>query len=99
MLFKPFVKTFKLCNKYYVYEVNTNDVIKISKELYDYLMHSNNVVSDDVDDTVKNEVKTLIEQGFLIDKYPCTIEHTETPILRSILANNLGKLTLQVTQS
>lgn len=99
MLFKPFVKTFKLCNKYYMYEVNTNDVIKISKELYDYLMHSNNVISDDVDDTVKNEVNTLIEQGFLIDKHPCTIEHTETPILRSILANNLGKLTLQVTQS
>lgn len=99
MSFKPFVKAFEFCNKYFIYEVNTNDTIKISRELYNYLKHSNNIITDDVDDTVKNEVDALMEQGFLIDKYPCTIEHTETPILKSVLTNHLVKMTLQVTQS
>lgn len=99
MSFKPFIKTFELCNKCFMYEVNTNDVIEISKDFYNYLKHSNNQISDDVDDSVKIEIKTLMEKGFLNDKHPRVIEHTQTSILKSILANNLNKLTLQVTQA
>ncbi len=95
---KPFIHLFRTPGGYYVYDVNTNVILKIEKEDYKYL-------SEQQKDTIqsKNSVKnSWVEEvkgrGFLSSKKIKEIIHPSNDLLEYYLNNKVKMITLQVTQ-
>ena len=99
----PFIDLFKVTNNYYLYDVNSNKVALISKQLADILMNNNGSSVEEISKKAslkeKKEITSLIENGMLSDRKPQDIEHPATIFLRSYTDNYVESLTLQVTQS
>ncbi len=98
---KPFIHLFRTFHSYYVYDVNTDSIVKISKDLYEYL---HKVCTEDsvldFEDAAENNsaISNLIKAGFLSSNRLEEIIHPQTDIVEYILNNKLSMLTLQVTQ-
>jgi len=90
----PFIHLFNVANKYCFYDVNKNNVLEISKEVYDYLLNS-----DTSNENVLSEIKSLKNRGYLSTKRITKIEHPMTPLISNYLDNKMQMITLQVTQN
>lgn len=87
-----YIHVFSLFNTaYFVYDVNTDCIIKIDKDTYNILKrHSNE----------KNKQIIEMEQGgFLNHKRVNIIEHPEDKVIESHLNSKIQSITLQVTQN
>lgn len=97
---KPFIHLFEAGKKKYIYDVNTNEILKISKELYkyieDYLYYNKNLIPDS---NIEKELKNLKKYGFLKSKRVENTEHPETKFLKYHIDNKLSSVVLQVTQN
>lgn len=92
---KPFIHTFKTSNNYYVYDVNTDKILKIPQSIYDILNDKDNEFELSNNEYIIN----LKNKGYLKSTKVEETEHPETKYLRYTLENKLDTILLQVTQN
>ena len=91
---EPFAYPFRTLGGHYIYDVNTNKIVKVSEEVHDYFKSGTNELLP----AVENEIGKMKEKGFLSGKRIKEILHPASNTLEYILDSSLEKLTLQVTQ-
>lgn len=89
---KPFIHCFKTAKEYYVYDVNTDKIIQVSFETYNFL--ENNIW----DEKAEREIEKLINEGYLKRTRVEEVKHFATDFFESYLENRMNQLVLQVTQ-
>jgi uncharacterized protein len=92
---KPFVHLFKNPGGYYIFDVNTNAIIKTNKQVYDFLQAGQ--LSYDDNDSV-HAIEKLKARGFLSSKRVKEITHPFDDTVEYYLSNKLKMIILQVTQ-
>lgn len=97
----PFIHTFSVGEKYYVFDVNTDKILNISKSLYQYL--EKKLPEEELENLEDAEIKEVIAEmrkmGFLKTKRVKCTEHPYTPYVNSFLESRVTSLVLQVTQN
>lgn len=93
---KPFVHLMETPKNKYAFDVNTNQLIRLSNEVYDYLKTNCN---EEPDENVMEQIDELKKQGFLSSNHPQEIIHPDTDNLEYLMSNKLSHITLQVTQN
>lgn len=88
---KPFVHIFKTSDCFYLYDVNKDQIIRISDEAAKALKRHGGAQS--------SEITSLREHGFLDSNRVSETEHPATKLLPYHLKNKMTQLILQVTQS
>lgn len=95
-MMKPFIYYFETPKNKYFYDVNSNAIVRVSPDLYDFLKSGHFLEGSDV--TVSEEIVALMQAGMLgANQWKC-IEHPETELLKEKLDGSIDTLTLQVTQ-
>lgn len=88
---KPFIHLFETSEGKYCYDVNTDDILKVSEETYKVLegdrQHNN------------SQINKLEMAGYLKTNRVSISKHPMTDYLEGFYQNNLNALTLQVTQN
>lgn len=92
--FQPFIHLLEIPYGKYVYDVNKSSVIKVPDAVYAYLEDT----TSEPDTEVREYLEDLKAQGYLKEKHVKVSEHPVTEYYHSFVKNNLGQLTLQVTQ-
>lgn len=91
---RVFIHLFKTANTYYMYDVNTNSIVRINEVLYKNLKRSKKIIDDD------SQILKLRNRGFLTPiGEKIEIFHPLTDKVDNYLQNNLSLLILQVTQN
>lgn len=90
----PYIHLFETPLGYYVYDVNTNNIIKIENELYDYL--SGKAIKTQ---RIDAQIELLKRNGYLRTDRVEKTEHPMTELLPIYLDTKVGQLLLQVTQN
>ena len=93
---KPFVHLMETPKNKYAFDVNSNQLVRLSEELYDYLK------TDCIEEPVENikvQINELRGQGLLLPDRPQKIMHPDTDNLDYLMNNKLSHITLQVTQN
>lgn len=96
----PFIKLFKSPNAYYAFDVNKDNIVRISQSTYSYLqslLKGNNTLNADKE--VLDEVMSLKNNGYLSSKRVSLIKHPCSDVIETYLARNINMITLQLTQS
>ena len=91
----PFIHLFKTPLGFYLYDVNTGQILKIDKRVYNYLAN----VKKDTDEETLQKINILREEGFLKNNRVEITEHPYTELLPFALQTRMGNLILQVTQN
>lgn len=87
---RAFIHLFRCSTGYYLYDVNTDAILKISMETYNCLKKG----------LPENyQIKCLKDNGYLSNNRPKITEHPMTPYLKSFYEKNINSVTLQVTQN
>lgn len=95
---KPFIHEFSTYDNKYVYDVNTNKILKINKDCSDILnsIHKGEVSIEAINDNpILSKLKV---QGYLSSHKLSEIIHPEDELLEFRLNSKLNLLILQVTQ-
>ncbi len=104
---RPNIHLLRVYDKYILYDVDTNSIISVPKNLYGFLQSIRNLSDDEIQkqlETVPMElqqnIKYLEQQGLLhqVNKN-MQIKHIETDVLQELFDGNLSMMTLQVTQN
>lgn len=88
----PFIHLFSCSTGLYLYDVNTDTILKVEKETYNCLKSKHNIENNE-------QILKLKRAGYLKSKHVQISEHPATQFLFNFYMNNLGSLTLQVTQN
>ena len=98
---KPFIHTFKAGKSYFIYDVNTDKILKVNAAVYNYLnkIEHNLEKESDWNIEIEDEINTLINYGFLKNKRVSKTMHPETKYIKYHIENNLSSIILQVTQN
>ena len=99
----PVIKTFIIDNQFYVYDTYTNNIIKVSSELYKEIQK---LISLGVSKYKKldnctiehRDVLWLIEKGYFKSNFIKNIIHPDTSHISYLLNRGVNDLTLQVTR-
>lgn len=101
--YKPFIHLFVTNNKYHLFDVNTNSIVNISKELFAVFqeilkLEGNMQLSENTESSQK--ISKMISLG-LLKPYPkeIEIEHPASETLADQLSKNVSFMTLQLTQN
>lgn len=92
---KPFIKLLQSPHHYYFFDVNRNQVVRVSEKTYRNLqkwVHTGEQPCSD------QAVGQLQKQGYLSSFHVKEIEHPMTPILEDLLRTKVHSLVLQLTQ-
>lgn len=92
---KPFIHLLETPLHKYAYDVNTNQIIRLTDDLYDYFKNHS---SSEPSENIKRQIDELNKKGYLLSKHIKKIRHPETDFLKYHLDKNICQLTLQVTQ-
>lgn len=87
---------------YYIYDGNHNQIIKVYKELFDYItcfFNQGNIESHLFSKKVKNDLIQLKELGYFNSTNIKKVEHPLTNGLEYILDRKINQITLQITQN
>ena len=95
----PFVYLLKTNNHPYVYDVNTNQVVRVSEELFQYLKATNLNRDRIKTDSIIQEESSLKAKGYLNPYRPEHIYRPDTEDLDYYLNHRMSEMILQVTQS
>lgn len=87
---KPFIHLFKTSKAYYLYDVNTDQILDIPKRIYFLLKNEN------YEDSY---IEKLIEYGYLKSCHVEKTEHPYTEYLEYYFNNRMNSLVLQLTQN
>ncbi|KUO77166.1 MAG: hypothetical protein APF77_01745 [Clostridia bacterium BRH_c25] len=93
-----YVHLFQTRDNNYVYDVNTNSILKVSKEIYDYLKQRTDGCKESVNEQMEQEIGKMLSAGFLSSKRMREVEHPYSELLPYFIKNMLNTITLQVTQ-
>jgi uncharacterized protein len=93
----PYIHLFKTPDNYYIYDVNTNRILRTQKDIYEYLVESKNTL-DTLNITNSEDLQRLIDKGYLSSNRVREIEHPDHELLAYYIKNRLCTITLQVTQ-
>lgn len=99
MKLKPFIYMLKTINSFYFYDVNRNDIVAITPELYNYL--SRLLTDEEVipAQEIVSQIKILTNNGYLSSNKVKEIKHPSIPNVQPFLNRKLIRLVLQVTQN
>jgi len=96
----PFIHLFSTSEGKYLYDVNTDAILKIPEEVYDYLYNK------DLNNDVKKGsyyaaqyIEELKNQGYLNTNRVKVTEHPGTELLKYYINNKTSMITLQITQN
>jgi radical SAM domain protein len=92
---KPFIRLLKTPFGKYIYDVNTNMILKISPETYDYLKSDNAEPSE----SVKNQISEMKKNGFMSSNRVKEVRHPMTDKIEDYLSKKVNRITLQITQN
>lgn len=92
----PFIHHFKTANCYYVYDVNTNAILKLDEIVYKSLLYEKDIKH--CNNEVQICIKALKSQGYLSSNRLKKIQHPDDDLIPFYLNSSLKSLTLQVTQ-
>lgn len=98
---KPFIHLFKTPYAYYIYDVNTNSILRTGEAIFQYLFkEQKNLLKEDelYSSEVFKAIDDLKEDGFLSSNRPSEIIHPQNEYLEYLLDYKLSKMTLQITQ-
>ena len=90
----PFIKLIKTINSHYLYDVNRDEIIKISKELYEF--YKKKLL---INTRIEKEIKALKQQGYLSDKHPTNTINPLSTFLGDYVDRKINQVTLQLTQN
>lgn len=91
---KPFIHTFCTSGGYYVYDVNTDTILQVSKSVYDKLINGNPAeLEEDL------YVKRLKDYGYLKPNRKRITEHPDTRFIRYFAEKKVEGIILQLTQN
>lgn len=103
VMFFMFIELYHMLDGYVIFDVNTNLVFRISKELYVFLIKNKAKKYHDIKDVIpinlRSEFSFLLSQGCLLDNYPSIIEHPANRFLKSLSQGSLSIMLLQVTRA
>lgn len=91
----PFIHLFQTAFGYYLYDVNTNQIIKIKQDTYERLSNQEKGYKTDTNE----EIEILYENGYLKNNKVQNVNHPYTELLPYALENKIHILILQVTQN
>lgn len=97
---QPFVHLISSPYGYYIFDVNTNSILKTSRKVFKYLHDEQNNIQNREYDTneIEHIISKLKNEGFLSSKRPKEIIHPKDKYLEYYLTNKVRKITLQLTQ-
>ena len=98
---KLLVLPFKTALGYYFYETQTNEIVSVSKELFDYIDASVNGEADRMEKASSETAKQyeeLVSLGYLAAPHIEKIQHGATYSLQETLNRRVDRIVLQVTQ-
>ncbi|TYQ15068.1 UNVERIFIED_CONTAM: uncharacterized protein Cloal_1474 [Acetivibrio alkalicellulosi] len=101
---RPFIHLFYTKGGYYIFDVNTNAIIKVEKKEYNLLedlLNKNTLLNNDfIYEEYKENAKiiSLKEKGYLSSKKTKEIIHPISDILEYYLSSKIKMIILQVTQ-
>lgn len=102
---KPFVHLFRTPGSYYLYDVNTDAILKIDKDVYfflsDLLNKTKNINYESTNENnyIIRKIEKMKEDGFLLSTRVKEIVHPEDEIIEYWLKSKLHSLTFQITQN
>lgn len=91
---QSFVHAFKTPNYPYLYDVNTNSILRVTHGIYNYICDTQNALSEN-DQAL---IKQMVADGFLKKNPLKKIQHPSLPILNNFLDKKIQGITLQITQ-
>lgn len=95
---KPFIHLFKSPYNYYLFDVNTNSIIRINKDTYDYLHKQQQGRQLKLSKNIEIDIIELKKNGYLSSNRPKEMIHSQDEHMEYQLNNRVAKMTLQVTQ-
>jgi uncharacterized protein len=95
---KAFIHLFRTPGGYYVYDVNTNVILKTEKEDYEYLSEQQKGTIQSKNSVKNSWVEEAKKRGFLSSKKIKEIIHPSNDLLEYYLSNKVEMIILQVTQ-
>ncbi len=96
----PFIKLIDYFGECYVYDVNKDNILRISRGLYSFLQDLISGTEREVtDEAICSEYNRLREEGYLSSHKMSTLQHPATELLKYKLERGMHTITLQVTQN
>ena len=94
----PFIHVFRTSVGNYFYDVNKNEIVKISEETFEILSkcEKNNTIDERF--YCNSEIKHLINRGYLRSDKVMVSKHPDLDYIQVFLQNHLDTLLLQVSQ-
>ena len=94
----PFIHVFRTSVGNYFYDVNKNEIVKISEETFEILSkcEKNNMIDERF--YGNSEIKHLINRGYLRSDKVMVSKHPDLDYIQFFLQNHLDTLLLQVSQ-
>ena len=97
---RPFVHLLRSPNGWYFFDVNRNEIVATSAEVYRALEGLlKGAGEEDLPAEVVEELHNIRAMGYLSNKRVKTIRHSATDSLEQYLRNNMSTITLQLTQN
>lgn len=90
-----FVHPFHTISNYYIYDANTDSILTVNKNIYQYFSQKDESALSNDDLALLNRFE---RQGFLKSSQITKIEHPMTPLIPDILSRKVASICLQVTQ-
>ena len=90
----PFIHLFKTPLSYYCYDVNTNQIIGVDKETYDYFSN----LSSEKNERLELRLEPLRKRGIFSANRPKEMKHAASEYLKYELNENIQQMSLQLTQ-
>jgi len=91
---RPFVHLLKSPLGWYYFDVNKNEIVKITENIYHAI--KNNIC---IDQGTQDDINYLESRGYLSENRVKEIEHTLTAYASYYLEHNVERITLQLTQN
>ena len=96
----PFIHLFKSVSGYYLYDVNRDKFLEISRAVYEALESEKmGECIEGLSDVVINEIDLLKKKGYLKSSHVVCSKHPKTDMSKYYIENSIRHLILQVTQN
>lgn len=88
----PFIHLIKTPLNYYIYDVNTNEFLKVDEDIYYYFKKGN------YNNPIKKKLEDIINKGYLSTNRPKKMCHSKSKYLKYNLDENVEQINIQMTQ-
>lgn len=96
---RPFFHVFQTSEGNYLFDVNTDRILKITESVYKYLYSIESGTASKPESSVTQYVENLKNDGYLSSNRVKETQHPGTVLLPHYIKNKINFITLQITQS